>query len=51
MKTEISMNEWMNNKSKLESLDTILANLKKDKEHYNHGMSEQSWNMEETRND
>ena len=56
MKTEISMNEWMNraeihNNSRLDNIDTILANLKKDPEYYNHGMSEQAWNQEETRND
>lgn len=51
MKTEISMNEWINNNSRLENIDIILANLKKDKEYYNHGMSEEKWMQEQTRGD
>ena len=32
---------------KIESIDEILANLKKDPEHYNHGASYEEWmNME-----
>jgi hypothetical protein len=35
----------------LESIDTILRNLKKDANYYNHGMTEQAWLLEESRND
>lgn len=34
---------------KLESIDEILANLKKDPDHYNHGASQEEWMQEERR--
>ena len=33
----------------LESIDTILNNLKKDKNFYNHAMTETAWMQEEQR--
>jgi len=35
----------------LENIDTILENLRKDPEHYNHGMTEAKWMQECNRDD
>jgi len=35
----------------LENIDTIIANLKKDPEYYNHGMTETMWMQEQQRDD
>jgi len=35
----------------METLEQILANLKKDPEHYNHGMTEEAWMQEKQRDD
>jgi len=35
----------------LETIDQILANLKKDQNAYNHGMSEEMWMQEQQRDD
>lgn len=45
----IIIEEWFN--MELETIDQILANLKKDPNAYNHGMTEQMWMQECNRND
>jgi len=37
--------------AKIETLDQILVNLKRDPNHYNHGMTEQMWMQECNRED
>jgi len=47
----INMETHTKPKDELESLDVILNNMKKDPNHYNHGMTEAMWMQEQQRDD